>query len=79
MIPHSVILFFALKNLGAQVCYYRVYSMKTRKTKHGYCFTAQNKKDSEGLLRLMNVLAGKSCEEDPEIPEHKDKIQKDYS
>lgn len=46
--------------------------MKMRKTKHGYCFTAQNKKDSEDLLRLMNVLAGEDCEEDHKIPEHKD-------
>lgn len=46
--------------------------MKMRKTKHGYCFTAQNKKDSDGLLRLMNILAGEDCEEDPEILEHKD-------
>lgn len=50
--------------------------MITRKTKYGYRFTAQNKEDSDDLLKLMKRLAGEDCEEDSEedhkIPEHKD-------
>ena len=46
--------------------------MIAKKTKHGYRFTAQNKEDSDDLLKLMKVLSGEDCEEDPKIPEHKD-------
>lgn len=52
--------------------------MITRKTKDGYRFTAQNKKDSNDLLKLMKTLSGEDCEEDCEedhkISEDKDNV-----